>query len=238
MAARQELTPVLPELRKVVAHCPEQSVAGRTTVPQPIFLVEEGHECLVDLCIRDKRGFLPPKWLEELLQGLVAANGVLHCVNLQEGEGFFGISVHRRCAVGDESPSLPTHVVVGLVLGGRRIGFLLFPFFRVQPKILQGLHCVDIRRFQRPEADVCAVDCRRHHSMSFRARQEQIPRGAQASHLRFHRSRSHHTKKGLDYQKGCLRNRVIRAGTSHVVWKGSSEQLLSLAIHLTWNLIW
>ena len=35
-------------------------------------------------------------------------------------------------------------------------------------------------------------------------------------------------------KKGCLRNHVTRAGTRHVVWK----QLLSLAIHLTWNLIW
>ena len=124
MAAWQEMTPVLPELRKVVAHCPKQNVAGRTAVPQSIFLVEESHEALVDLCIRDERVFCHQSVLEELLQGLVVANGVFHCVNFQEGEGFFGMSVHRRCAVGDKSPSLPTHVGIGLLLGGRRIGFV------------------------------------------------------------------------------------------------------------------
>ena len=210
MAAWQEKTPVLPELRKVVTHCPKQDVAGRAAVLHSIFLVEEGHECLVDLCIRDERVFCHQSVLEELLQGLVVANGVFHCVNFQEGEGFFGMSVHRRCAVGDKSPSLPT----------RRIGFVLLPLFRVHSSILQGLHLVDRQRFQRLEADVCAVVCGLHHAMSFQARQEQIPWGAQASHLRLNRSRIHLHKKGLDYQKGCLRNHVIRAGTCHVVWKG------------------
>ena len=215
MAAWQEKTPVLPELRKVVTHCPKLDVAGRAAVP-----VEEGHECLVELCIHDERVFCHQSVLEELLQGLVVANGVFHCVNFQEGEGFFGMSVHRRCALGDKSPSLPTHVGIGLFLGGRRIGFVLLPLFRVHSSILQGLHLFDRQRFQRPEADVCAVDCRLHHAMSFQARQEQIPWGAQASHLRLHHSKIHLHKKVLDYQEGCLRNHVIRAGTCHVVWKG------------------
>ena len=157
---------------------------------------EEGHECLADVCIRDERVFCHQSLLEELLQGLVVANGVLHCVNLQEGEGFFGMPVHRRCAVGDEPPSLPTQASVGHLLGGHRIGFLLFTFFGVQPGVLQGLHCVDIRKFQRPEADVCAVDCRLHHAMSFQTRREQIPWGAQTSHHRLHRSKSHLHNKG------------------------------------------
>ena len=126
----------------------------RAAVLPSIFLVED-HECLIDLCIRDERAFCHQNVLEELLQGLVVASGVFHCTvewSVQEGEGFFGMSVHRRCAVGDESPSLPTHVGIGLLLGGRRIGFVPLPLFRVQSGILQGFHLVDIRRFQRPEA--------------------------------------------------------------------------------------
>ena len=139
--------------------------------------------------------------------------------DVQQLWGSFGMSVHRRCAVGDKSPSLPTHVGIGLFLGGRRIGFVPLPLFRVQSSTLQGLHLVDILRCQRFEADACAVDRRLHHAMSFQARQEQIPWGAQASHLRLLRSTIHLHKKGSEYQKGCLRNHVMRAGTSHVVWK-------------------
>ena len=88
MAAWQEMAPVLPELRKVVTLCPKLDVAGRAAVHHSIFLVEEGHECLVDLCIRDERAFCHRSVLEELLQGLVVANRVFHCVNFQEGEDF------------------------------------------------------------------------------------------------------------------------------------------------------
>ena len=55
------------------------------------------------------------------------------------------MSVYRRCAVDDESPSLPTHVGTGLSFAGRRIGFVPLPLFRVQSSILQGLHLVDIQ---------------------------------------------------------------------------------------------
>ena len=42
MAAWQEMTPVLPELQKVVAHCPVSPVD--LLYPQSIFLVEESHD--------------------------------------------------------------------------------------------------------------------------------------------------------------------------------------------------
>ena len=57
-------------------------------------------------------------------------------------------------------------------------GFVLLPLFRVQSSILEGFHVVDIQKFQRPETDVCVVDCQLHHTVSFQARQEQIPWGA------------------------------------------------------------
>ena len=51
--------------------------------------------------------------------------------------------------------------------------------------------------------------------MSFQARQEQIPRGVQASHLRFHRSTTR-----TNYQKGCFRNHATRAGTKQIMSSG------------------
>ena len=59
MAAGQEVSSVLPDLRKVVAHFPKQNVAGRPAVLQSIFLVEERHECLVDLLHPRRADFLP-----------------------------------------------------------------------------------------------------------------------------------------------------------------------------------
>ena len=57
MAVGQEVSSVLPELRKVVAHFPKQNAAGRTAVLHSIFIVEEGHEPLHPR----RADFLPPK---------------------------------------------------------------------------------------------------------------------------------------------------------------------------------
>ena len=232
MAAWQEVTSVLPELGKIVAHCPQQSVAGRTAVLQSIFLAEEGHECLVDLCIRDERILCHQGVLEKLLQGLVATYGVFHLVSSRK-ERFFSECLPIAAVRLAMSRRLFRHtwsLVSSMEVVASDLSPL--PLFHVQPSILQGFHLVAIQRFQRPEADVCAVGRGLHHAMSFRARREQIPWGVQAPHLRFPRSKSHLHKKGADCQKGCLRNHVIRAGTSHVAWKGHQNN------YSTRNLMW
>ena len=160
------------------------------------------------------------------MQGLVVANEASHCVSFQDGEGFFGMSVHRRCAIGDDSPSLPTHVGIGLVP---------LPLFRVWSSILQKFHFVDPQRSQRPEADVCAGR-ELHHATSLQAstRTDSVGRASIAPSFPLF-NRFICTKSESGYQKGCLRNQVLACWDKSCRLEGSSEQLLSLAIHLTWN---
>ena len=179
---------------------------------------------------RPLRIFCHQNVLEEVLQALVAANGVFHCVNFQEGEGFFGMHVHRRCTLG---------VDIGLFLGGRRIGFVLLPLFRVQSSILQGFHLADIQRFQRPEADVCAVDRRLtppRDEYSGSTRTDSV--GSASIAPSFPSFTNSSPQKGLRLSKRLFEKSRDACWDKSCRLEGSSEQLLSLAIHLTWNSIW
>ena len=110
MAAWQEVPSVCPVIRKVMAHRSKQNVACRSAVIQTILLGKKSHECLVDLCVRDERVVCHESVLEEPLQGLVVATGVLYCVRFQKGETLLGMPGHCRCAAGDETAPLSAHV--------------------------------------------------------------------------------------------------------------------------------
>ena len=228
MVAWEEMNPVLLELRIVVAHCPKQNVARRTDVLQAIFLVEEGLECLVDLCNRAERVFSHQSVLEELLQGPVVANEASHCVNFQEGGGFFGMSVHRRCALGDDSPSLPTHVGVGSSLSHSFVSSSVFS---------RNFLFVDTQRFQRPEADVCAGrGAAPHDESSGLTRTDSVERAK-------HRAFVSIVQRFICTKRSRLSKRLFEKSRDTCWDKScrlevSSAQLLSLALHLTWNLIW
>ena len=227
-AAWQEKTPVFPELRKVVTHCPKLDVAGRASVLHSIFLVEEGHEHLVELCIRDERVFCHQSVLEELLQGLVVANGVFHCVNFQEGEGFFG---------------MPAIVAVRFAISRRlfRHTWALVSSSEVVASDLSfSLSFVSIPVFSRDS--ILLID------RGFSVLKQMFVLLIEGSTTRFRRARKHRTfvsiVQGFIFTKGVGLSKRLFEKSCDPCWdmscrlEGSSEQLLSLAIHPSWNLIW
>ena len=177
-----------------------------------LFLGEEGHECLVDLCIRDERTFCHQGVLGELQQGVAVAKADLHRVSQKERAFSFCLSIaavrlvtRRRLfrhtwwalasfseVVASDSPVSHSSVT--------------------SPDFPQGFHFADTWRSQRPAADAMS--------------------GFRLERNRFRGARKHRTfvsivqqlictEKGQTTKKSCLRNHATRVGTKHVGWKAS-----------------
>ena len=93
---------------------------------------------------------------------------------------------------------------------------------QVESSLSQGFHLVEIQRFQRPDADACAVGRGLHHAMSLQVR----PWGASiAPSFPSFEDSSALSKRLYEKSRDPCWDKSCRL-------EGSSEQLFSLAIHL------
>ena len=127
------------------------------------------------------------------------------------------MSVHRRCAVGDESPSLPTHVGTGLLLEGRSCpAQFSFGGYSVLKRMFVLLIAGSTTRGAPGSTRTDSVGRASIAPSSPSFKESSAQKGDRLSIRLFEKSRD------PCWDKSCR-------------LEGSSEQLLSFAIHLTWE---
>ena len=154
------------------------------------------------------------------MQGLVAATGGLHCVKFQKRECCFSeclaitamrLAMKRRF--------FRYTWALGLVFGGRRVGFVLLDPVHIQASCLQAVRFAHCWGSQHPDTEPLGhvLRAQRRVARGLKARKNQSLWCVQTSDFRARFVIIHLQKKRTGCQKCCLRNHAKDDGTSRVV---------------------